>query len=29
VILYYNVGPLMSEFELRDGYLGGWAVYVD
>jgi hypothetical protein len=29
VILYYNVGPLVSEFELREGGLIGWDVYLD
>lgn len=29
VILYYNVGPLVSEYELREGFLTGWDVYLD
>jgi hypothetical protein len=29
VILYYNDGPLVSEYEVRDGRLSGWDLYVD
>jgi hypothetical protein len=29
VVLYYNVGPLVSEYELREGFLTGWDVYLD
>jgi hypothetical protein len=29
VIFYYSAGPLVSEFEVRGGFLTGWDVYVD